>query len=146
MALDVNLVLDPGQTVTADGNSDYVECEGGFLAWARLWTGAMSGGSTTCDIRIMASYDLGVNYYMVAGGKFQTLGPTNDNIYLAIPVAIGWPTTATNKVRVRVNYDVGGGSPSYAIVLCALDPMTSLSLPAIDLTQQTGAAALVAAT
>lgn len=142
MALDVNLVLDPGQTVIADGNTDYVEVEGGFLAWARLWTGAMSGGGTTCDVRIMASYDAGSNYFMI--GKFQQLGPSDDNKYLAIPVAIGWPTSPANKVRVRVNYDVNGAN-STAIVLVALDPMTSLSLPAYDIQNQVGAAALVAA-
>lgn len=145
MAIDTALVLDSGQTVAADGNTDYIECEGGFLAWAHMMWGAMSGGSTTCDARVMFSPDSGSNYYMAPGGKFRQVGPTDDNKEDRIPVYIPQPTTKGNLVRVRVNYDVAGAAPSYAVTFCALEPMTSLGVPANDEQAKIGAAALISA-
>ncbi len=143
MAIDTNLVLDSGQTVVADGNTDYVECEGGFLAWVHMIWGVMSGGSTTCDAYVMVSIDAGLNYYMK--GKFQQVGPTDDSKDDRIPVYIPQPATAGVLVRVRIKYDVAGSSPSYAVTFCSLEPMTSLGCPGVDEPGQTGAASLIAA-
>ncbi len=140
---DVGLILDAGQTITADGNTDYIECEGGFLAWVHMFYGAMSGGSTTMDARCMWSVDAGANYYM--GCKLQQTGPTDDNKEDRKPVYIPQATTAGVKVRVRMNYDVAGGSPSYAVTQCLLEPMSSLAVPAIDEVLKTGAALKMAA-
>lgn len=141
MALDVQLVLASAVTITVDGNSDYIECEGGGLVWVRIWFGAMSGG-TSIDIRVMASLDAGSNYYMF--GKFQQLVPTNDNSYMAIPVYLPRPTSAANKLRVRLNYDVTGAM-STAITNAVIDPMTSLAVPEQDERNQNGAVSLLAA-
>lgn len=146
MAVDVNLMLDTLDTVVSDKNTDYIEVEGGLLMWAVLNTGAMSGGSTTCDIRIMQSLDAGSNYYMCPGGKFQTLGPTNDNVIMRIPVFIGLPTIATNKTRVRVNYDVAGGSPSYVVSFLWLEPVLVNGAPGNARLLASDLYALVAAT
>lgn len=143
MAVDVALALDTGQTVTADGSTDYIECEGGFLAWFHMYWGVMSGGSTTCDAYLMVSIDAGANYYMK--GKVQQVGPSDDSKEDRVPVYIPQPATAGNKVRVRVKYEVAGGSPSYAVTRAQLEPMTSLAVPAIDEQMQTGAASLIAA-
>jgi hypothetical protein len=91
----------------------------------------------------MVSLDAGSNYYMA--GKFQQLGPTNDNAYLAIPVYLPRPTSAANKLRVRLNYDVAGVSPSYAITNAIIDPMVSLAVPEQDERNQNGAVSLLAA-
>ncbi len=145
MAVDVRLLLDSNNTVTTDQNTTYIDVEGGGLMWAVLYTGAMSGSGTTCDIRVMFSLDVGANYYMA--GKFQTLGPTNDNIILRIPVYIPLPATATNKTRVRLNYDVAGSSPSYLITTAFIEPITSImSSPGTDKVNAIGVYALVAAT
>lgn len=151
MAIDTNLILDQANTVVADGNTDYVEVEGGFLCWAHYLGGAMSGGSTTIDIRIMFSVDQGVNYYMA--GKFQVLGPTNDNAEMKIPVYIPRPAPVSNTyqpspnpVRVRVNYDVSGTAPSYVTVLIDLQPMVSLAVSAVDELAGLGARSLIGAT
>lgn len=146
MAVDVQLLLDQADTVVADKSVDYIEVEGGYLMWAVCITGAMSGGSTTCDIRIQQSLDAGSNYYMCPGGKFQTLGPTNDNVVMRIPVFIGLPTTATNKTRVRVNYDVGGSSPSYLISFLWLEPVIVGGAPGNARPIATDLYALVAST
>lgn len=142
MARDVDLVLDSGDTIVADGNTDYIELEGGFLAWAHIYWGAMTGGSTTMDARVVFSVDAGANYYMA--GKFQQLGPTNDNAEQRIPVYIPRATTAGVPVRVRLNFDVAGGAPSYALVNAFIEPMSSLAVPAIDELTRTGAVALLA--
>lgn len=144
MAIDTLLVLDTGQVVAADGNSDYIECEGGMLAWAHMFWGVMSGGSTTCGARVMWSPDGGVNYYMK--GKFQDVGPTDDSKEDRIPVYIPQPDTKGDKVRVRINYDVTGSSPSYAVTQCLLEPIVGASVPAIDEQMGTGAASKIAAT
>jgi hypothetical protein len=143
MALDTMLIVEAGQVVVADGNSAYVECEGGMLAWVRLWMGAMTGTNPTFDCRVMASPDVGVNYFMI--GKFQQMVGTNDNAYLAIPVYVMRPTLASNPVRVRLNYDVGGTTPSFTIVKAALDPMTSIAVRATDEALASGAASLLSA-
>ena len=77
MPRDVNLILEPGQVVTANGNGDYIEVEGGALCWAHFLGAAFTGASTTLDVYVMFSVDVGSNYY--SAGKFQQLGPTNDN-------------------------------------------------------------------
>lgn len=145
MALDVNMILETGQTVTTTANNNYIEVEGGLMCWCRMWTGAMTGASTTLDIYVQQSLDVGANYYMAPGGKFQELGPTNDNVYMAIPVFIGLPATSTNKTRVRIRYIAAGSSPSYAITLIALEPMVSITAPSIDQPLAQGVYALVAA-
>jgi len=127
MAVDTALVIE-GTTVTADGNSDYIECEGGFPAMAHIYWGAMSGASTTCDVRIMASMDAGANYYMI--GKFQQAGPTDDSKEDAKLVYVPQPTTPGTMVRVRLNFDVAGAAPSYAYSLATIEPLTSLAPPA----------------
>lgn len=143
MPIDALMILESGQVVTADSNSDYVESEGGFLAWASLQMGVMSGGSTTFDCRVEVSPDLGVNYYMA--GKFQQFGPTDDSKFARIPVYIMRPNTAGNPVRVRLNYDVGGVTPSYAVTQCTLDAMLSMAVPAGDEDGDIGAALKMAA-
>lgn len=143
MAIDTLLELDAGQTVVADLNTDYIEVEGGGIAWAHMYWGVMSGGSTTCDARVMVSIDEGSNYYMK--GKFQQVGPTDDSKEDRIPVYIPQPTTAGAKVRVRLNYDVTGSSPSYAVTKCFLEPFTSMAPPAVDELAQIGAASLISA-
>lgn len=142
MAADVNLILDSGQTITGDTNGTPVTCEGGWLGWAKLKLGAMTGG-TSLAVRIQFSIDEGANYYMA--GKFQLLGGNDDNKYLAIPVYIPQPDTAGELVRVRVNYD-DTGAGTWVITKCWLEPMLSLAVPALDEELQEGAAALVAAT
>lgn len=141
MALDVELVVDEDRVVTADESTEYIECEGGFLAWARLWTGAMSGTNPTCDVRLQYSPDGGSNYYLL--GKFQQLVGTNDNARLAIPVYIPHPSSTEQKVRVRANYDVGGTTPSFAISHLILDPIVSLAPLATDEEANEGAAAML---
>src|SRR3990167_3791143 len=138
MAIDASLILEQGQTIVADGNSDYIEVEGGGLVWVHMFWGAMSGGSTTCDVRVMVSPDAGTTYYMK--GKFQQVGPSDDSKEDRIPVYIPEPETKGTKVRVRLNYDVAGSAPSYAVTLCAIEPMTSLAVPAIDEQLEQGAA------
>lgn len=140
MAIDVDLVLDSGQVVTADLNTDYIVCEGGMLCWARMYWGVMSGGSTTDDVRVMYSPDNGANYYMAPGGKFRQVGPTDDSKEDCIPVYIPRPTTPGDSVRVRLAHDVAGSSPSYAVTTCFLSPMTSLAPPAMDEQLLTGVA------
>lgn len=130
MPRDVALVLDPGQTVVADSNTDYIECEGGYFALVTLLGGVFTGASTTLDARVMFSVDVGANYYMA--GKFQQLGPTDDSCEMRIPVYIPRPTVKTNPVRVRMNYDAGGVAPSYAITRVQLEPMLSLAPPSLD--------------
>lgn len=144
MAIDVDLVLDSGEVVTADKNTDYIVCEGGFLAWAHMYWGVMSGGGTTLDARVMYSPDNGSNYYMAPGGKFRQVGPTDDSKEDRIPVYIPRPTKAGDPVRVRLNLDVAGSSPSYAITTAMLEPMTSLAPPAIDEQLLTGVALRIA--
>lgn len=143
MAIDTLLVLEAGQTVVADSNSDYVECEGGILMWAHIFWGTLSGGSTTCDARVMVSVDAGANYFMKA--KFQQVGPTDDNKEDRVPVYIPQPTTAGVKCRVRLNYDVAGGAPSYAVTQAFLEILHGNSVPAIDEQNTTGAASLISA-
>ena len=143
MAIDASLVLDSGQIVVADGNTDYIEVEGGQLCWVHMQWGAMSGASTTMDARVMVSPDEGTTYYMKA--KFQQVGPSDDSKDDRVPVYIPQPATKGTKIRVRINYDVTGTSPSYAVSWCHLEPMTSLGVPAIDEQLATGAAARIAA-
>lgn len=144
MAKDTLLVLDSADTVVADGNTTPIDCEGGFFALVRLYMGAMSGGSTTFDCRVQVSTDNGSNYYMM--GKFQTLGPTNDNLETAVPVYVPPAETAGQNVKVRLNYDVGGGAPSYVVTNAFLEPMTSLAPPAGDLLGSLGVVTRVAST
>lgn len=139
MAIDVDLILDNGQTVVGDGSTVPIQIEGGALAWAVLQLGALAGG-TSLDVRIQQSVDLGANYYMA--GKFQRLVPTDDNKLLKIPVYINRPTNPNNKTYVRVNYDDTGGG-SWAIAKVYLDPMVSLAVNNMDEQGATGAAALV---
>lgn len=145
MALDVNMILDQNSVYATTTNTNYLLLEGGIMCWVRAWTGVMSGGSTTCDIYIQQSLDAGANYYMAPGGKFQQLGPTNDNVYMAIPVFIGLAVTATNRTRVRARYVLAGSSPSYAITTLAIEPMVSNTPPSIDQPLAQGVYALVAA-
>lgn len=144
MPRDTLLVLDSADVVVADGSTSPIDVEGGFFALVRLYMGAMSGGSTTLDVRVQASSDNGSNYYMI--GKFQTMGPTNDNLETAIPVYIPPAQTAGQMVKVRLNYDVGGSSPSYAVTNAFLEPMTSLAPPAGDLLGSLGVVTRVAST
>ena len=130
MPRDVNLVLDPGRTVTASESEDYVEVEGGAFCLATLIGAAFAGASTTLDAYVMFSPDVGTTYYMAA--KFQQLGPTNDNIETRIVCYIPRPTVKTNPVRVRIKYVVAGSAPSYAISRVFLEPMVSLAPPDID--------------
>lgn len=151
MAVDVNLILDSARVVIADADSDYIECEGGWFGLVKIEMGAITGASTTLDMRVQVSPDLGVTWYMA--GKAQQLGPTHDNAILRVPVYLPQPLLPTSKLRVRMNYDVAGASPSYAVTRAILEPMTSLAVPAIDETlardtafaHQAGAAARIAA-
>ena len=145
MPFDADLILDSGQTVVATGNNAAIQVEGGWLAWARLVMGTVSGGGTTCDVYIQASIDNGSNYYMI--GKFQQMGPSLTTKELAIPVYIPrWATSdATLLTYVRARYVVAGGAPSYAVTYLRLDPMVSLAVRSIDEKLGIGAAALVAA-
>lgn len=143
MAIDLALVLDQDYVVAADENRPYIEVPGGILCWAGLHTGAMSGGSTTFDVRVQASPDGGSNYYMI--GKFQQLGPSDDSKILRIPVYVPQPEDPDVPVRVRLNYDVAGASPSYAVALAYLDPMVDVSPPAIDEELEQGCAVQISA-
>lgn len=130
MPYDVNLILDQGHTITADGDGPVLDCEGGQLVWVRNYWGAMSGGGSTLDVRVLVSSDAGSNYYMY--GKFQQLGPTNDNLEAAIPVYIPPPQTPGQMVKVKLNFDIGG-SGTYILTLSAIEPMVSLAPPDLDL-------------
>lgn len=126
MAVDVGLVLDSGQVVTADGNTTPIDTEGGKLMWACLSMGALSGASTTFDARVQCSIDGGTDYWMI--GKHQTFGPTDDSKISKIPVYVRRPITAGNPVKVRMNYDVAGGAPSYAVTRAWLEPILTLAI------------------
>jgi hypothetical protein len=141
MAIDTLLVLAEGQTIVADGNSDYIEVEGGIAAWVHMMYGAMAGG-TSMDTRVMVSIDDGANYFMK--GKFQQVVPTDDNKDDRILVYIPQPATAGHKVRVRLNYDVTGAI-SVAIFQCVIEAQVGISAPAVDEQAQTGAASLISA-
>lgn len=141
MAIDTLLVLAEAQTIVADGNSDYIECEGGIACWAHIQYGAMSGG-TSLDVRVMVSPDAGANYYMK--GKFQQIVPTDDNKDDRILVYIPQPETPGTKVRVRLNYDVTGAM-STVITWAMLEPQVGIAPPAIDEQAETGAASQISA-
>jgi len=141
MARDVELVLDTGRTVSADESTDYIETEGGMLCMARAWFGAMSGTNPTCDIRIQASVDAGSNYYKM--GQMQQLVGTDDNKELACLCYIPRPASGQFKTRVRVNYDVGGTTPSFAVTRVILEPLESIAPPDQDEDGAKGLAALV---
>lgn len=143
MAIDLSLVLDQDYVVAADEDRPYIEVSGGQLCWVALHTGAMSGASTTLDVRVQASPDGGSNYYMI--GKFQQLGPSDDNKILRIPVYVPQPEDPDVPVRVRLNYDVAGASPSYEVDLAYLDPMSDVAPPAIDEELEQGVAVQIAA-
>ena len=142
-AIDANLILDSGRTVTVDETESAISVEGGFFAIAHLLTGAMSGASTTLDAYIQVSDDEGSNYYMAA--KFQQLGPSDDSKYLKCVCYIRRPDTAGELTRVRVRYEVAGSAPSYVITRCWLEPMLTLGVPAQDEAQTEGLCAEVSA-
>lgn len=137
---DVNMVLDAGSTVTADGSGDPIPVEGAGLVWACVQGGAMSGASTTLDVRVQFSPDNKVNYYMA--GKGQQFGPTDDNKFLRFPIYLPEPEVqgqAGYPLWVRVNYDVAGSSPSYAITKVWLEPILGLGPIEPDETLNEGA-------
>lgn len=143
---DINLVLDAGQTVTADGNGDAVACEGAGLAWACIKMGAMSGASTTLDVRVQFSPDNKVTYYMA--GKGQQFGPTDDNKFLRFPIYIPEPEVqgqSSYPVWLRYNYDVAGGSPSYVVEKFWIEPILAFGAIEPDETLEEGAALQMAA-
>ncbi len=145
---DVDLELDSADTVIANGDTTAIDTEGGSLMWASLITGAMSGGGTTCDIYVQVSVNGGSNYYLASGGKFQQLGPTNDNVILRIPVYIPRPTISATvtTTKVRAHYVVAGGAPSYVITKLFLEPMLDPTVHATDESLSEGACARIAAT
>lgn len=143
MVYDANLELDAGRTVTADESTNYIEAEGGALMWACLKMGAMSGTTPTFDARVQHSPDGGTTYYMA--GKHQRFADTDDDKFSRIPVYIPRPETKGAKVRVRMNYDVGGTSPSFAVTKAWLEPMLSLAPEATDESLLEGAALQMAA-
>lgn len=141
-AYDVNLVLDSGQTVTADSTTTPIQVEGGAFVVLRSIFGAMSGASTTCDVYLQYSFD-NVTYYMVT--KLQQLGPTDDN---KKPAAVGFippHTTAGSRVYVRLRYEVAGGAPSYAVTKVYMEPLMSLAVSPVDFAQAEGLCARIAA-
>ena len=144
MPRDANLILDAGETVIANGDTTAIDTEGGFLAWVFAIMGAMSGADTTCDIYVQASPDGGSNYYMI--GKFQQLGPTNDDAEMRIPVYIPRPSTGQTVTKVRLHKVVAGVAPSYVVEKVFVEPMLSIAPPAIDENLRTGAVCLLAAT
>lgn len=137
-AVDTNLILDEGRTVTADETEVFVECEGGFYALAHLKMGAMTGTTPTLDTTIEQSPDLGTTYYYAC--KFVRFNETHDNAYVKQPVYIPQPNTSGNKVRVRIKYDVGGTTPSYVVTKAWLEPLLSLGTPQTDEDLQEGLA------
>lgn len=142
---DANLVVDAGQTVTADGSTTPIEVEGGGLMWACCLLGTLAGASTTLDIRIQHSPDNKANYYKA--GQFQQLGPSDDGKLLKIPVYIPEPEAPTSyKSWVRANYDVTGASPSYAITKLWLEPIIGNGPVEPDESLEEGAAIQVSAT
>lgn len=141
MARDVELILDDGRTVTADENTDYIEVEGGMLCVARMWLGALSGG-TSLDVRVQSSPDGGTNYYM--SGKFQQIVPTDDNKVFGCLCYIPRPASGQFKTRVRLNYDADGAI-SNVISKVVLEPLESISPPALDEKLSEGIAILAAA-
>jgi len=140
---DTALILDSGETVIANGSTTAIDTVGGFLAWVALRMGTITGAGTTLDVRVQATPDGGSNYYLL--GKFQQLGPTDDDKFLRIPVYIPRPESGQTVTSVRLNFVVAGGAPSYAIDRCDLEPMVSLAVNALDEELVEGAAIQVSA-
>lgn len=143
---DANMVLDEGQTVTADGNGAAIPVEGAGLMWACIQMGVLTGASTTFDARVQFSPDNKVTYYQA--GKFQQFGPSDDNKIAKIPVYIPEPEVqgqAGYPVYVRANYDVAGASPSYQVLKFWLEPIIGLGAVEPDETLEEGAALQMAA-
>lgn len=144
MARDTNLLLVDDDDITATGNSATVkDTEGGFLAWASLLLGAISGTSITWDVYVQASPDGGSTYYMI--GKFQQIDEDDDDLELRVPVYVPRPESGQTVTKVRVKYTLVGTS-TMTVTSVFLEPMVSLAVPAGDDDRETGAAIQLSAT
>ena len=144
MPRDINAQLETGRTVEATVNGIPIDVEGGKFAIVTIEFGAFSGGSTTLDIKVQASIDLGVTYHEIA--SFAQLGPTNDDDIGDKParrvVYVPRPETPGTMVKVRLRYVAAGSSPSYVITRAFLDPMLSMAPLAQDEQNEEGLALL----
>jgi hypothetical protein len=131
MARDTSLVLDSGQTITVDANGTAVDTEGGYRADVRVFGGTFGAATDTLVIVIEVSVNGGSNYYSV--GEFPLLDGADDDIEIARSCYIPQPDSGQTVTKVRVRYDVtSNDSPSFVIDKVFLEPLTSLSPPALD--------------
>lgn len=141
MPNDVNLQFETGRTVTADGDSEVIECEGGFYANVRIKFGTLAANGDTLDISVRCSVDGGSNYFDLM--KFPQLLGVDDNLEIARPVYVPQPDTAGAMVKLKLNHNVSAnGTESFAITWAFLQPLLSLAPPALDEKLGIGLAAL----
>lgn len=140
MARDVNLILDSGSTITANGQTTAIDTEGGFYAIVRELFGAITGTSPTLDTDLEVSIDGGSNYFKVA--SIPQLVGTDDDIEIARVAYIPRPASGQTVTKVRLSDVVSGTSPSFARTNSYLEPLVSLAVPAIDEGLSQGLAAL----
>ncbi len=141
MVRDVNLVLDSGQTVTATSQTTAIDVEGGMYCDFRLFMGTCTGTTPTLDADLEVSIDGGSNYYKV--GSIPKLDESDDDIVIARVAFIPKPASGQTVTKVRLNYTVGGTSPSYGIDKAFLEPITGAVPKALDVNLAEGIAKLL---
>lgn len=141
MPRDVNLQLETGRTIVADGDSAVIETEGGGYAVVRMKFGTLGAAADTLVTTVQCSVDGGANYFDI--GSFPSLLGTDDNLEIARPVYIPWPDTPGTLVKVKLNHNVSAnGTESFAITWAFLEPLLTLAVPALDEKLGIGLAAL----
>lgn len=113
---DAELQLADGTAVTADGQTTAIDVEGGSLASWVVQIGAVSGTTPTMIVSLQVSLDGGSSYYTIMQitslTEADALRTFRRNVYIPTPTT----TTASNvRPLVRLDYDAGGTTPSFAI-------------------------------
>lgn len=131
MVQDTNLVLETGQTVTADVNGTAKDTEGGFYSMVRLFGGVFGNATDTLVVVVEASIDGGSNYYSI--GEFPLLDGADDSLEIARVVYVPRPNSSNTVTKVRVRYDItNNDSASFVISKIFLEPLVSIAPPALD--------------
>jgi hypothetical protein len=131
MARDVDLILDNGQTLTATAQTTAIDVEGGMFVMFRLFGGTFGNATDTLDADLEVSVNGGSNYYKV--GSLPQLDGADDDIEIARVAYIPVPDSGQTVTKVRLNYTIGNNdSPSFVISKVFLEPLISISPPALD--------------
>ena len=131
MPRDINLKLaDSGTPITSTTALTAVDTEGGFYALVVMDMGVITDSDETFNITVEASGDNGSNYFHI--GEFPQIANGDESTKISRPVYVPKPDSGQTKTKVRLKARAVGGTTPSLPVDAWLEPMVSLSPPAID--------------